>query len=35
MLAPVYLGIHDLNVMKFKNFFIKFEIYSVKKKASV
>jgi len=33
MLAPVYLGIHDLNVMKFKNFFIKFRnIFSKEKK---
>jgi len=32
MLAPVYLGIHDLNVMKFKNFFIKFRnIFSKEK----
>ena len=32
MLAPVYIGIHDLNVKKFKNFFIKIKnIFSSQK----
>ncbi len=32
MLAPVYIGIHDLNVKKFKNFFIKIKnIFAMKK----
>ncbi|WP_027621692.1 amino acid ABC transporter ATP-binding protein [Acetivibrio clariflavus] len=32
MLAPVYIGIHDLNVKKFKNFFIKIKnIFAMEK----